>query len=460
MKIAVPTSHAFPPRIMETNYSGSKSPDQLRGDYSSIKFGCHRPYKFGEIMDRTTKIIICCMLFICCCHCQSDKNTPVTPDDTAVTLSWLHTEGNTIRNEDGNIIILRGVNRSGLEYEKLGNGISKAEIEYICADWKAQIIRLPFNQDWILHDPAYNDYLDEIIGWILANEAYVLLDLQWQDTEVKIPPIPNEGAVGMWQLLAGRYKDNPGVLYDIHNEAHDTSWEAWRQRAIEIIEGIRSVHDKALIFVSGLDWAYDLRGWGTDPLPYENIVYSTHPYPFKAEPWAWDKYFGNFAEEIPIFAGEFGGGEDDLEWGRQLLAYFNAKKMGWTAWSWSNQPYLTQNDRRTPTSFGEIVREALIAHAEQDTTVFTISDIQVLFIASDKATITWQTSVDADSRVYYGLTSAYTDSIYAAAMLTSHSIKLLNLTPASTYHFKVTSSDLYGNTVSSSDSTFQTTPIR
>jgi len=401
-------------------------------------------------------VILVTGLFICCNTPNSDPAGPSDNGNGNNTLSWLRTAGNRIVNEQDEIMILRGVNRSGLEYNKSGEGISEAEIDFICSNWKAQIIRIPFNQDWINNDPDYVNFLDTVIGWIVDNDAYVMLDLQWENTDIRIPPIPNAQSVEMWKVLASRYKDNPGVLYDIHNEAHDTAWAAWRSRASEIIEGIQSVHDKALIFVCGLDWAYDLRGWGTNPLPYENIVYSTHPYPFKWEPWAWDKYFGNFADDLPLFAGEFGGEENDLDWGRQLLAYFDQKRMGWTAWSWSNQPYLTEPDRRTATDFGTLVRSALIRHAVGDTALFELTNIQAQFISNDKATITWQTSADSDSRVFYGLTAAYSDTIYAPVLLKSHSMKLTHLQSASTYHYKVASVDFYGNTVTSRDSTFQT----
>jgi hypothetical protein len=173
-----------------------------------------------------------------------------------------------IVDEEGRQRVLCGVNRSGLEYDKAGNGISEEEIAFICQEWKAEIIRLPFNQEWMSHDKAYANFVDEVIRWVWRNGAYAVLDLQWENTTVKIPPIPNEDAIGLWRSIAERYKDEPAVLYDIHNEAHDTSWPAWRARAIQIIEAIRAVHPRALIFVSGLDWAFDLRGWVKNLCPF------------------------------------------------------------------------------------------------------------------------------------------------------------------------------------------------
>jgi endoglucanase len=315
-------------------------------------------------------IMVCLSLLPLVAAVAGAKKAGPAPDKGPAPLKWLHAEGATIVDEGGETRILRGVNRSGLEYDRKGNKISEEEIRFICEAWKAQVIRLPFNEEWILTDPGYNRFLDRVIGWINRYGAYAMLDLQWQDAKVRIPPIPDGKAAGMWAILAERYRDNPGVLYDIHNEAHDTTWTAWRDNATSIIAAIREKHPKSLIFVSGLDWAYDLRGWAEGPLPFADIVYSTHPYPFKWEPWAWDKYFGDFAGKIPLFAGEFGGGEKDLVWGAKLIDYFNQKKIGWAAWSWVDQPHLTLKDRRAPTAFGDLVKAALLNHAgvEADST--------------------------------------------------------------------------------------------
>ena len=392
--------------------------------------------------------------------CKGNPGTePNTPDPSSgdTNVLWLHTEGARIVDSAGEIKILRGVNRSGLEYDKTGSGISESEIGFICKVWKAEIIRIPFNQDWVMRDPNYVSLLDRVVGWIAKQGAYALLDLQWRNTMIQIPPIPDEEAVDMWKMLAVRYRENPAVLYDIHNEAHDVPWTDWRSRASEIIEGIRLVHPDALVFVSGLDWAYDLRGWEQEPLPYPNVVYSTHPYPFKGEPWAWDKYFGNLSARLPVFAGEFGGGTADLEWGRQLLAYFDAKGLGWTAWSWVDNPRLTQDDRQTPTEFGLLVKDALAIHSGGQPHILNLWDVQVIGIDRDKATIQWRTDSSSDSKVWYG-TAALTDSVYVPAMLQSHTVKLIGLSAGTSYLFRAGSRDSYGVTDVSRDSTFTTLP--
>jgi Bacterial Ig domain/Purple acid Phosphatase, N-terminal domain len=74
------------------------------------------------------------------------------------------------------------------------------------------------------------------------------------------------------------------------------------------------------------------------------------------------------------------------------------------------------------------------------------------------ATTTWTTDEAASSEVLYGLTTGYGSATSSAAFLTLHSIVLSGLTASSTYHYAIVSTDAEGNTATSSDQTFTTTP--
>jgi len=295
----------------------------------------------------------------------------------------------------GKTILLRGVNRSGLEWAEPDEDgfcsaaeMSRAEIEFIVRGWNCNILRLPLNQDWALNGRgghSADDYLkdlDRVVRWAARAGAYTLLNLQWLDADRPfggnrnfVAPLPNLQSCDFWHLLASRYRDEPAVLYDLFNEPHDclpddphpliredgllyplthrrvttAEWHPWALRFIDVI---CSIHPDALIFVSGINWGYDLRGM---PLNRANLVYSTHVYRNKGSNWA--GAFGALAATVPVFAGEWGGRGEDREWGQSLANYFDALEMGWTAWSWSNEPYLLT--RFSPTRFGEIVRERL-----------------------------------------------------------------------------------------------------
>jgi lysophospholipase L1-like esterase len=80
-------------------------------------------------------------------------------------------------------------------------------------------------------------------------------------------------------------------------------------------------------------------------------------------------------------------------------------------------------------------------------------------LSTTGATITWTTDKVATSQVQYGLTSSYTaSSTLNAATTTSHSVILSGLTAGTTYHYSVSSTDVYGNGATSTDQTF-TTPL-
>ena len=132
----------------------------------------------------------------------------------------------------------------------------------------------------------------------------------------------------------------------------------WKPWALQLIAAIRSQNANALIFVPGTNWAYDLRGF---PLAVDGIVYSTHVYRNKGSNW--DDAFGSLALNYPVFAGEWGGGPNDVQWGVELVQYLGEQNIGWTAWSWSDDPHLLERpvtaDYR-PSTFGQIVRDALL----------------------------------------------------------------------------------------------------
>jgi len=80
---------------------------------------------------------------------------------------------------------------------------------------------------------------------------------------------------------------------------------------------------------------------------------------------------------------------------------------------------------------------------------------------ANTASVTWATAVPSDSQVEYGTTTSYgTLTALAAPKVASHSVALSGLSGATTYHFRVRSSDANGGLVVSSDYTLTiSTPI-
>jgi glucose/arabinose dehydrogenase len=73
------------------------------------------------------------------------------------------------------------------------------------------------------------------------------------------------------------------------------------------------------------------------------------------------------------------------------------------------------------------------------------------------STVSWTTDEPATSQIDYGTTTAYgTSSPLVTTLATSHSQVLTGLSPVTTYHYRLRSSDAAGNTAFSTDATFTT----
>ncbi|MBI5405762.1 fibronectin type III domain-containing protein [Candidatus Kaiserbacteria bacterium] len=69
-------------------------------------------------------------------------------------------------------------------------------------------------------------------------------------------------------------------------------------------------------------------------------------------------------------------------------------------------------------------------------------------VATSSATITWTTSENADAQVQYGTTSSYgLSSSPDTTLALTHSVTLADLSPDTTYHYRVFSRDAAGNLV-------------
>jgi hypothetical protein len=86
-----------------------------------------------------------------------------------------------------------------------------------------------------------------------------------------------------------------------------------------------------------------------------------------------------------------------------------------------------------------------------------ISSVTITDVSSSTATISWVTDLLSDSQVQYGLTASYgTATPLDPTPVAVHSRTLSNLRALTTYHFQVSSRDVYGHLGTSIDLTFTT----
>jgi hypothetical protein len=88
-----------------------------------------------------------------------------------------------------------------------------------------------------------------------------------------------------------------------------------------------------------------------------------------------------------------------------------------------------------------------------------ISAVETSAVDSRSANVTWLTDEPASSQVEFGLSASYGNTTAPdSAPVTSHNVTLTDLEPDTTYHYRVISEDARGNSASSPDFSFTTSP--
>ncbi len=100
-----------------------------------------------------------------------------------------------------------------------------------------------------------------------------------------------------------------------------------------------------------------------------------------------------------------------------------------------------------------------------DTTAPTISAVMTADLTTTSAKVKWTTNEAATSKVWYGTTTPVATSsnatltVHDGALVTSHTVNLLALTPNTTYYYVVSSADAAGNTTYSAQGSFATPAV-
>jgi endoglucanase len=325
----------------------------------------------------------------------------------------LHTEGNLVKNEKGEVVRLLGVNRAGLEWESVDNQIISS-ITVACDDWKANIIRVPLSQDrWFGYAPEqaendcegtkYRELVDKIVEKLYIDGKYALLELHWNNCGqwgkyIGQHFMPDMNSVEFWKDAALRYKNHPAVLFGLYNEPHSVSWDLWKNGGTvnetfsyknekftenyeapgmqHLADVIRNAGARNVMVIGGLDWAFTLegiaKGYEIEDKGGNGIIYDAHIYPWK--PLDWDNYVTVIADKYPVLIGEFGHYGDEAKpregeqrescktWIPRLLNWIDEHNYHSTAWDFhpAAGPCLIKSFNNEPTEFfGVYVKEYL-----------------------------------------------------------------------------------------------------
>jgi hypothetical protein len=343
---------------------------------------------------------------------------PMVPSETMPTTQpasslppGLHVVGNQLQTTEGRPVWLQGLCVDSLEWSAGGEKILQS-IPVAIDQWHANVIRLPVTESYWFgwgkwqkkgdFGMTYRKLVDAAINECSARGAYLVLDLHRFG-------FPTQIHAAFWKDAAIRYRNHPGVIFEIFNEPHDISWKTWRDGGNihegtdedvnvkenndsddedvsigmqALVDAVRSTGANNLVVAGGTDWSYNLsgilQGYALADHPGgDGVIYSNHNYPWKKD---WQKSFLDVAAKYPLFLGEVGcprKWEDfsfippsqqfetlgpNCTWPNDMIGLIQKYKLNWTAFSFNVKcgPPIISDWNYTPTDFwGVYVKRAL-----------------------------------------------------------------------------------------------------
>lgn len=340
------------------------------------------------------------------------------PARAASVPTGLHVVGNQIEDGGGRVLVPRGVDRMGTEYQciKAGLGtdfdgpVDQASVSAMLT-WNVNIVRVPLNEDcWlgINGEPANGktaaQYQSDIMNWVSLlnqNGIIVILDLHWNNGGTnqatgQEPMTDLDHAPAFWTSVATAFKSNSSVIFDLYNEPFvgfntntGTGWACWKSGSTApntspcadvpfavagmqtLINSVRATGATNILMLGGLAYSNDLTGWlANEPTdPDHNLAASAHVYNFNtcSNTGCWSSQIAPVKAQVPVIAGEIG--ENDCASGfiNGLTSWFDSENISYLAWTWTatgncgGTPSLITDYTGTPTGFGQGYKAHLLS---------------------------------------------------------------------------------------------------
>jgi hypothetical protein len=256
------------------------------------------------------------------------QNVTIPSYGTINYISPLHVEGRYIKNNLGQIVYLRGVNKGWVDDyagnwvpvgKKIGpNGVWNPQAVfdnlYAMADRDSNVVRFTISPYYWKFDNSTAHFKQNIkdtanmaaaLGMYVILVGYQVLPYSMDARQDALPYPPYQDGsnpdgdnqlalatigsrsdfVDWWADVADELKGYPNVIFELWNEPHDGEFDDWTNVVQQTIDAIRATGSNNLIMVqwrydiwynqggcSTLQWIEDMNLSGT------NIVYSTHSY--------------------------------------------------------------------------------------------------------------------------------------------------------------------------------------
>ncbi|WP_328751677.1 cellulose binding domain-containing protein [Streptomyces sp. NBC_00285] len=341
---------------------------------------------------------------------------PTDPEDTAPPV--LRVSGNKFVDTNGGTRRLLGVNRSGGEFMCVqGRGIFDGPVDdasvKAIADWKANTVRIPLNEECWLGlsniNPAYAgaNYINavkDLVARVKAHGLTPVVELHWtygqytgnsagcSDVHAGCQkPMPDmQYTPAFWTSVANTFKGDRAVVFDLFNEPYPDratstttqAWQCWRDGGTcpgigyevagmqDLVDSVRGTGATNVILAGGIAYSNDLSQWltykPTDPAG--NLAAAWHVYNFNtcSNESCWNSTLAPVAAQVPLMAGEIGENTCSHGFIDQVMKWFDDRSLSYLGWTWNTWdcslgPSLISSYDGTPTAFGTGLRDHLRA---------------------------------------------------------------------------------------------------
>ncbi|MGD1041573.1 MAG: cellulase family glycosylhydrolase [Sedimentisphaerales bacterium] len=319
---------------------------------------------------------------------------------------WLHTDANLIKDPNGNVVVLRGLDTidigAAAVYGELPGLIdmvtNKSDSQGNSPGWYPRVLRLavypaqetdfssPFTFDPNDSNEAYYNYLlRPVVDYCKTKDLYVIIDWHFVGDNT-YDRVAETNA--FWSYMAPKFAGDSHVLFELFNEPGNTSggsdaadWATCKPNMQTWIDIIRASAPNNLILVGAPRWCQEVGPAADSPLAGTNLVMVVHLYPGH-----WTGLYGNpewYKNEVrhcitryPMFATEWGfrgslSGNPNLQgtianYGQPLMDFYEGYKISNSAWitdnSWQPQMFdLSWNLLVGPGEMGGFVKDTLYA---------------------------------------------------------------------------------------------------
>ena len=272
----------------------------------------------------------------------SRNGTSPSRDDVVARHGKLRVEGVQLVDSAGTAIQLRGVSLFWINWHE--ENLKPTAVRHIVRNMGATVVRVPVPAfDYSRAPATYEAQVAAIVRWIRSEGAYAIIDWHVVDD----PNLYIDQARTFWKHMSRKYRNDPGVLYEIANEPTGVGWPEIKAYARDIIAEIRRHDTSTVVIVGSQEWSRWTKYSAEDPLvddasgrPVRNVMYTYHGY---AATHGMDRDLKGVLEKIPVFSTEWGvseasgDGRQDWEASRRFIEYLRDnpwQKVSWCQWSW------------------------------------------------------------------------------------------------------------------------------